>query len=205
MKQIFGGKLRKNDGEAQSMRDVCATDFKKFCEYYLAESFPSPWSPFHLWLIEKIEDVVLRHSDEETRNVVAAPRGHAKSTITSFAFPIWCACYGYKKFIVIISATGPVAKQFIIDIRNELEFNDKIIRDFGRMRNDDIWNSTAVCKMQRQYGKSCNECWINFHRKYDIILLRNLERVIPKGLIEKLVGPYKWCGDNKKTYHQLFK
>ena len=82
---------------------------------------------------------------------------------------------------------------------------DCVLGNIHSQSFDDIWNSTAVCKMQRQYGKSCNECWINFHRKYDIILLRSLERVMPKGLIEKLVGPYKWCDDNKKTYHQLFK
>lgn len=180
MKQIFGGRLRKNDGEAQSMRDVCATDFKRFCEYYLAESFPSPWSPFHLWLIEKIEDVVLRHSDEETRNVVAAPRGHAKSTITSFAFPIWCACYGYKKFIVIISATGPVAKQFIIDIRNELEFNDKIIRDFGRMRNDDIWNSNEIFTQTKTFisskGAGAQMRGMKFNStRPDLVILDDLE------------------------------
>lgn len=144
MKKVFGGKLRRASGEDTSIRDVCAHDFKRFCEYYLGDSFKSPWSPFHLWLIGKIEDVVLNHSDEETRNVVAAPRGHAKSTLTSFAFPIWCICYGYKKFIVIISATGPVAKQFIIDIRNELEFNERIKEDFGEMKNDDMWNSNEI-------------------------------------------------------------
>lgn len=93
MRQIFGERLRKGTEDAQDIRDICARDFKRFCEYYLSDSFKSPWSPFHLWLINKIEDVVLHHGDEETRNVVAAPRGHAKSTLTSFAFPIWCACY----------------------------------------------------------------------------------------------------------------
>jgi hypothetical protein len=55
MKEIFGGKLRRT-GDAQSMKDKCATDLKLFCEYYLADSFKSAWSEkFHLWLIEKIE------------------------------------------------------------------------------------------------------------------------------------------------------
>ncbi len=144
MKEVFGHKLRKAKSE-QNMRDICAHDFRKFCEYYLEDSFKSPWSEkFHLWLINKVEDVVLNHPDEETRNVVAAPRGHAKSTLISFAFAIWCVCYGYKKFIVIISATGPVAKQFIVDIRNELEFNERIKRDFGVMKNDAIWNNSEI-------------------------------------------------------------
>nr|DAO76798.1 MAG TPA: Large Terminase [Caudoviricetes sp.] len=126
------------------MKDRCATDFKLFCEHYLSDSFRSPWSEFHLWLIKKIESVVLDHATEETKDVTAAPRGHAKSTLTSFAMPIWCAVYGYRKFIVIISATSPVAKQFITDIRNELEFNEKIVNDFGIQKNVDIWNSSEI-------------------------------------------------------------
>lgn len=144
MKEIFGGKLRRT-GDAQSMKDKCATDLKLFCEYYLADSFKSAWSEkFHLWLIEKIEDVILNHADEETRNVVASPRGHAKSTLCSFGAVLWAICYGYKHFIVIISATGPVAKQFLLDVRNELEYNERIKNDFGEMKNDEMWNSNEI-------------------------------------------------------------
>lgn len=179
MKQVFGGKLS-SDGDDQSMRDRCATDFKLFCEYYLGDSFKSPWSPFHLWMIDKIEDVVLHHNSEETRNVVAAPRGHAKSTLTSFAFPIWCVCYGYKKFIVIISATGPVAKQFIIDIRNELEFNERIIRDFGKMKNEDIWNSNELYTRSKTFltskGAGAQMRGMKFNSsRPDLVILDDLE------------------------------
>ena len=34
-----------------------------------------------------------------------------------------------------------------------------------------------------RYSRECNQCWINYHRKYDIILLRSLERVLPKRII----------------------
>ena len=43
---------------------------------------------------------------------------------------------------------------------------------------DEIFNSKETAKMQCQYSKNCNACWINFHRKYDIILLRNLEKFL---------------------------
>lgn len=42
---------------------------------------------------------------------------------------------------------------------------------------DEIFNSREATKVQCQYSRECNGCWINFHRKYDIILLRNLEKV----------------------------
>ena len=70
---------------------------------------------------------------------------------------------------------------------------------------DEIFNGTQSCHTQCQYSKCCNDCWINFHRKYDIILLRNFERLMPKRLIEKFYGQYQWTDDPHTTYHQYFK
>ena len=41
--------------------------------------------------------------------------------------------------------------------------------------------------------------------KYDIILIRNLERLLPKRLIERFYGPYQWTDDTQMTYHKLLK
>ena len=70
---------------------------------------------------------------------------------------------------------------------------------------DEIFNGKASRATQCQYSKECNKCWINFHRKYDIILMRNLERVMPKWLIEKLWGKYQWTADRKETYRKHLK
>ncbi|MBR4528134.1 MAG: radical SAM protein, partial [Bacteroidaceae bacterium] len=58
---------------------------------------------------------------------------------------------------------------------------------------------------QCYYSKNCNGCWINFHRKYDIILLRNMERLLPKRFIEKFYGPYQWTDNPCTTYRKYFK
>ena len=65
---------------------------------------------------------------------------------------------------------------------------------------DEIFNSEENTRLQCRYSKDCNGCWINFHRKYDIILIRNLEKVLPKKIIELFYGHYQWCGDSKQTY-----
>ena len=70
---------------------------------------------------------------------------------------------------------------------------------------DEIFNSKATCQTQYHYSRNCNDCWINFHRKYDIILLRNLERLLPKRLVEHFYGPYQWTDDPRTTYHQYFR
>ncbi|MBQ7421891.1 MAG: radical SAM protein [Prevotella sp.] len=70
---------------------------------------------------------------------------------------------------------------------------------------DEIFNGASACQTQCQYSKDCNDCWINFHRKYDIILVRNLERLLPKWLIEKFYGQYQWTADPKTTYRKHLK
>ena len=70
---------------------------------------------------------------------------------------------------------------------------------------DEIFNGITSCQTQCHYSKNCNGCWINFHRKYDIILMRNLERLLPKWFIEKFYGPYQWTENPHTTYHQYFK
>lgn len=67
---------------------------------------------------------------------------------------------------------------------------------------DEIFNSASSVAIQRSYSKSCNGCWINFHRKYDIILLRNMEKILPKRLIEIFYGKYQWCGNCRYSYKQ---
>lgn len=70
---------------------------------------------------------------------------------------------------------------------------------------DDIFNGSLARETQCRYSRQCNGCWINFHRKYDIILMRNLERLLPKTLIERFYGPYQWTDDTQMTYHKLLK
>ena len=68
---------------------------------------------------------------------------------------------------------------------------------------DEIFNGSLARETQCRYSKQCNGCWINFHRKYDIILLRNFERFLPKRLIERFYGPYQWTDDSKITYRKI--
>jgi MoaA/NifB/PqqE/SkfB family radical SAM enzyme len=49
---------------------------------------------------------------------------------------------------------------------------------------DEIFNSVSTQRLHKKYTNNCNQCWINFHRKYDIVMLRTLERFLPKKAIE---------------------
>jgi MoaA/NifB/PqqE/SkfB family radical SAM enzyme len=68
---------------------------------------------------------------------------------------------------------------------------------------DDILSSPETLKLQKHYSKNCNACWINFHRKYDIILYRNFERFFGKMATSKLLGYYWWDREKKKKYNEV--
>lgn len=70
---------------------------------------------------------------------------------------------------------------------------------------DEIFNSKRARKLQCEHSVGCNDCWINFHRKYDIILMRNMERIFPKRLIEVFYGKYNWSDRRDETYNGYFK
>lgn len=80
-----------------------------------------------------------------------------------------------------------------------------ILGNIHKQSLDEIFNSDRTQKIQHLYSKECNKCWINYHRKFDIILLRSLERIFPKDIIEKLYGKYQWCEEEKITYKTFFK
>jgi len=70
---------------------------------------------------------------------------------------------------------------------------------------DEIINSEATKKTQKHYQHNCNGCWVNFHRKYDIVLHRMFEKYFGKSITEKMFGRYQWEADRKKTYAQYMK
>lgn len=62
---------------------------------------------------------------------VAAPRGHAKSTAVSLAYVLSAALFRDRMFILLISDTEGQAKEFLGDIKKELQSNETLIELFG--------------------------------------------------------------------------
>lgn len=68
-----------------------------------------------------------------------------------------------------------------------------------------ILNSKETINLHKEHKINCNKCWINFHRKYDIILYRSAEKAIGRGLTKMLFGNYYWSDNKKHTYKKLLK
>lgn len=71
---------------------------------------------------------------------IVAPRGHAKSTILDYVFPMWSACYRLNSFTVIVSDTYTQAEEFVNALRDEFESNPIIKWLYGDMKTDE-WKS----------------------------------------------------------------
>jgi hypothetical protein len=65
---------------------------------------------------------------------------------------------------------------------------------------DEVFNGESSIKIQKDYVKNCNACWLNFHRKYDVVLYRNFEKFFGRGITSKLFGYYQWSDDHTEKY-----
>ncbi len=92
---------------------------------FLPEYFSDPPCRFHIELMTTLAD--------PRKRLIArvAPRGHAKSTCAALAYPLWCICERKRWNIVIVSHESSLATQFVRDIREQLESNERIVAEYG--------------------------------------------------------------------------
>lgn len=119
-------------------------DFKFFCYTYFPQYFYADASSMHDDLFRELEEAI--ENNEPDNNAYAAPRGNAKSTIISFALPIWVSVYTKKHYTIIVSDTADQANDFLSNIKAEFEDNDLLIDDFGNLVGLVWTNSDLVLK-----------------------------------------------------------
>lgn len=91
---------------------------------YLPEYFSDAPAEFHAELMRDLESgarLIAR----------VAPRGHAKSTCAALAYPLWCLCRRQRRNIIIVTHESSLARQFVRDIRGELENNERLRAMYG--------------------------------------------------------------------------
>lgn len=103
---------------------------------------PSPL--FHYDLAAYLREAVL--DPMERKMAIAAPRSHAKSTIVTNIFPIWCTVYVEdvkERYWVIIGDKQDNARKFLDVIKSELEDNELLKTDFGNLKGS-TWNALEI-------------------------------------------------------------
>lgn len=80
---------------------------------------------------------------------------------------------------------------------------DVMLGNINNQSLDEIFNSRESSKKQQFYSHNCNQCWVSYHRKYDIILYRTFEKYFGKWATSKMLGYYKWDNDDRMTYKEV--
>jgi len=109
------------------IRRMLGKDFLKFRQQYFPHYHKVLDGPFQEELSRMLYGLIAKRG---SKIAIAAPRGCAKSTIVSLEYVIYCICYKLENFIVIISSTADQARGFLNDIKQELETNEHLIKDF---------------------------------------------------------------------------
>jgi hypothetical protein len=137
----------------------CRSSFAEFVKTYFADSplLQDETPSFHKELIAIISDRTQpewRYTDRTTGAVVqreglivAAPRGHAKTTLLTLLYPLWLMLFKREPFIIIVGNAASSSVENVIDIRTELESNELIKADFGALEGASLglrWSQSDI-------------------------------------------------------------
>ncbi|EBA7283960.1 hypothetical protein B8157_25410, partial [Salmonella enterica] len=115
----------------QRREQVCdpVTGFRFFASTYFKHHLQHPeTSELHEYLYERLPQIVA--SPESENDVIAAPRGEAKTTLAQQLFDLWCIVRELKKFIIIAFDTAAQAAESLEVIKAELLYNAGLSMDF---------------------------------------------------------------------------
>lgn len=142
-------------GEKGLRKELAAFDLGYFGRAYLSHYFVRKSPAFHEELDAIWESSVMKSKNplssakeiarmKGSRNVIAAPRGHAKSTNLTFKDTLHATVYGYKHYILLLSDSSEQAEGFLDEIKTEVEENADLIEDFGILKGEKTWRSNGI-------------------------------------------------------------
>jgi hypothetical protein len=99
--------------------------------HYLRAYLTRPLSLFHHWLAGRLQDL---HTRRGTRWALVAPRGSAKSTWVSLAYPLWAAVHRHEPYILLISDSQTQARLLLEAVKRELEDNPALAAAYPAAR-----------------------------------------------------------------------
>ena len=139
--------VRENATQKEQRIRRLQKDYAAFCEYYF---------PHFLQLRDKATGEIIRvvhnapfhnaaaNKVKNTPNLKAVfkwPRGHAKSTHMDIFTPLWLMFQPKRliDFMVIVGKSEDSANRLLGDIQAELQYNKRIIADFGKQMSMGDW------------------------------------------------------------------
>jgi hypothetical protein len=116
----------------------CKTDFKFWCNVVLEDLFQKEYGGIQDFQLEWYKDI-----EENSRVVILAPSGFAKSTVLAIAYPLWIAFTKTNKQIMIISKTLPQSLRLLEIIRVTID-NNELLQELRPQNADKSWSKQAL-------------------------------------------------------------
>ncbi len=146
---------KETPAERDRRKSRLLSSYADFCEYYF---------PHYLTQRDKVTGEVSRtvhnapfhneaaryvRSHANTKAVFMWPRGHAKSTHFDVFMPLWLMFQSQPLIHVgvIVGKSEDSAKTLLSSLQAELEFNQRIIADFGEQKNVGDWQDGEFVTM----------------------------------------------------------
>ena len=111
-------------------------DILLFAVTLLPQHFTNEPAPFH-------KEIYAHLKKGYSKNVIVAPREHAKSTLISLVCVLYAILYCEAHFIIILSDTEGQSALFLDAVKNELETNE-LIRDLYGDLKGNKWGETEI-------------------------------------------------------------
>ncbi len=134
----------KSDPESARLRRLQAQDnFEFFCKTYFPHYVKKDNSILHDHLYKRLPEIV--NSTESETDALAAPRGEAKSAITTQLFVIWCVITGRKHYPIIGMDAFDQAAIMLEAIKAEFAYNPRLIMDYPEATGQGrIWRAEVI-------------------------------------------------------------
>lgn len=134
---------------------------------------------------------------------ILAFRGSTKTTIATLILTIWAICTGRSRYALLIGDTFGQAKQYIFNLKSEMESNELLLIDFGPFKPEtkeesEEWQKTTIVIPKYQARISAHSSGQNIRglrhleKRPDLVIgddLENLDSVRHKEQRDKL---YEW-------------
>lgn len=121
------------DKEKQIRVKNLEKDYIAWFEYYFGHYAKVKCAPFHRKLANKII------SNRKSKTIAEIFRSGAKSVHTGMGVPLFLYFTGELNFFLQIGENAPKAKKLIGKIQAELEYNQKLINDYGQRMGKGSW------------------------------------------------------------------
>lgn len=111
------------------LKKIFSEDMELFAKFFFGHHIILDTPNFHKELYKIL-------ASQDKRVAIAAPRGHAKSTIFDLVYLSWLIVHNKTKFVLLISDTYSQSTLFLETIKAEFESNDRLRAFYGNLVTD---------------------------------------------------------------------